>query len=117
LEYFHSSIPEAILALTEPNIVSILAAAKDNLPSLPACNLSFDKHLGSGASVEVNCEIYDNSDDPDFTPYYIAVKHVNLRGSNVNLPTPYNSVMNELRVLINPALKDNDSILPILAYG
>jgi serine/threonine protein kinase len=105
------------LARAGPDIVSILAAARGDLPLLPFRNLSFNKHLGSGTSFEVNCETYNNHQDPDFTPYYVAVKHMKLQGSNKNLPAQYNSVMNELRVLTHPALKDNDLILPIFAYG
>ncbi|KAG4433058.1 hypothetical protein IFR05_011452 [Cadophora sp. M221] len=121
LAYFSSSggdvNTDPSIALAGPDIISILAACIGDLPLLPLRNLSYEKHLGSGTSFEVSCEIYNNDQEPNFTPYYVAVKRVNLHGSNKNFPAHYNSVMNELRVLTHPALKDNDLILPILAYG
>jgi serine/threonine protein kinase len=101
-----------------PNVTSILAAAGNELPLLPPTNLSFDKQLGRGSSFDVNLEIYVKPADKNWKPYYVAVKHMNLgRGSRDSLRPHYAGVQNELRVLTHPSLKDNDLILPILAYG
>jgi serine/threonine protein kinase len=105
-------------SLRQPNVTSILAAAGNELPLLPSQYLSFDKHLGRGSSFEVTRELYTRPSDQSWNPYYVAVKHMNYgRGSVDNLQHHYANVMNELRVLTHPGLKDNDLILPVLAYG
>jgi len=100
-----------------PNASTILEAAGTNLPLLSQESLKYDKLLGSGNTFEVNREIYERPSDRTWLPYYVAVKHIIPLDDDHSLQLRYNSVMRELRVLTHPSLVENDSILPILAYG
>ena len=98
--------------------MSILAAVGPQLPLLQPVSLSYDKFLGRGSSFEVSREMVTRVDDQEWEPHYVAVKHIVIAESSLaTVRKQYDSVMRELRVLTHPGLKDNNYIIPILAYG
>ena len=100
------------------NLDSLLAAAGDYLPSIPPGNLAFDMASGKGSTFAVNREIYVKPNDEEWTPYYVAVKHMIVaEGNESQLRRHYDSVHRELRVLTHAGLREHDNILPLLAYG
>lgn len=100
------------------NLDSILAAAGNRLPLILPESLAFDKASGKGSTFEVNRELYTRPDEKDWTPYYVAVKHmVVAERDESQMRRHYDSVHRELRVLTHAGLKEHDNILPLLAYG
>jgi serine/threonine protein kinase len=98
--------------------VTILEAAGTQLPIVESQYLKFDKVLGRGSTFQVNREIYGRPGKQYIADnYYVAVKHVIPSNDIPRVPSRYDSVVRELRVLTHPSLVENDSILPILAYG
>ena len=100
------------------NLDSILAAAGNRLPLILPESLAFDKASGKGSTFEVNRELYTRPDEKEWTPYYVAVKHMIVAERDESkMRRHYDSVHRELRVLTHAGLKEHDNILPLLAYG
>lgn len=100
------------------NLTSILAAARNQVPLILPESLAFEKAIGKGSTFEVSKELFTKPEDKDWSPYYVAVKHMIVGESDASrLQRHYDSVHRELRVLTHPGLRDHNSILTLIAYG